>query len=238
MGRLDDKVCVITGGARGQGAAEAARFIGEGATVYISDVLTDEGGKTAAETGATFVHHDVTQPEQWEALVAQVVGECGRLDVLVNNAGIFSRAGLHDATVEVWDRVVAINQTGVFLGMLAVTPQMKQQRSGSIINLSSVAGLKGFETIVYGATKWAVRGMTRCAAKELGPFGIRVNSIHPGLIDTPMVAGTNVEEGGLKVPLRRAGQPEDVAELALWLASDESSYSTGSEFVVDGGMTV
>jgi 3alpha(or 20beta)-hydroxysteroid dehydrogenase len=188
MGKLDGRVALVTGGARGQGAAEARLFASEGAHVYVTDVLADEGGKTAADIGGTFVAHDVTSQEQWGAVVDQVVREHGRLDVLVNNAGVLLWATMTQTSLEDWHRLVAINQTGVFLGMQAVATQMISQRSGSIINISSIGGLRGSGVcFAYGATKWAVRGMTKGAAQELGPHGIRVNSIHPGIIDTPMM---------------------------------------------------
>jgi 3alpha(or 20beta)-hydroxysteroid dehydrogenase len=237
-GRLADKVVVITGGARGQGAAEGALFASEGAVVHLTDVLAEEGAKAAAAAGATFLEHDVTSPTRWREVVEHVVAQHGRLDVLVNNAGIFHAASMADTQLEVWERLVAINQTGVFLGMQAVAPQMKAQRSGSIINISSVAGIRGTAIcFAYGATKWAVRGMTKSAAQELGPFGIRVNSIHPGIIDTPMLAGHPIDDMTGNVPLQRFAQADEVARLALWLASDENSYATGAEFVIDGGMT-
>jgi len=237
MGRLEGKVCLITGGARGQGAAEAARFVEEGATVYITDFRVEAGQETAKATGAVFLEHDVSDQDRWAAVVEQIVGQEGRLDVLVNNAGIFRKVPLIETTVELWDRIVSVNQTGVFLGMHTVAPPMIEQGSGSIVNISSVAGLEGTGAFAYGATKWAVRGMTKCAAVDLGPHGIRVNSIHPGIIVTDMIAGLPLEEAAQTVPLKKNGAPEDVAELALWLASDESRYTSGAEITVDGGLT-
>jgi len=238
MGRLDGKVALITGGARGQGAAEGQLFGGEGAHVYLTDVRAEEGAKTAAETGAVFVAHDVTSPEQWAAVVDQVVREWGRLDVLVNNAGILHWATMTQTRLEDWERIVAVNQTGVLLGMQAVAPQMMQQRSGSIINISSIGGMRGSgPCFAYGATKWAVRGMTKGAAQELGPYGIRVNSIHPGLIDTPMMADKPLAQMAEHVPLGRFASAGEVASLALWLASDDSTFASGGEFVLDGGQT-
>jgi 3alpha(or 20beta)-hydroxysteroid dehydrogenase len=238
MGRLDGKVALITGGARGQGAAEGRLFAAEGAQVYLTDVRSDEGAKTAAEAGAVFVTHDVTSPDQWGAVVEQVVREQGRLDVLVNNAGILHWATMTGTRLEDWDRIVAVNQTGVLLGMQAVAPQMMSQRSGSIINISSIGGMRGSgPCFAYGATKWAVRGMTKGAAQELGPHGIRVNSIHPGLIDTPMMADKPLAQMAERVPLGRFASAGEVANLALWLASDESAFASGGEFVLDGGQT-
>jgi 3alpha(or 20beta)-hydroxysteroid dehydrogenase len=240
MGKLDGRVAIITGGARGQGAAEAARFVEEGAIVVVTDVLVEQGKQTAADVGATFVEHDVADPEQWDALVARVVGDHGRLDILVNNAGILRWERMADTSFESWNEVVAVNQTGVFLGMKAVAPQMKEQRSGSIVNISSVGGLSGASAcFTYAATKWAVRGMTKGAAIELGPHGIKVNSVHPGIIDTPMMGGTDLDglASTIGVPLQRYAQPDEVAKLVLWLVSDDNTYSTGAEFVIDGGQT-
>jgi 3alpha(or 20beta)-hydroxysteroid dehydrogenase len=240
MGKLDGRVAIVTGGARGQGAAEGRLFAEEGATVYLTDVLADEGAKTAAEIGATFVEHDVRDPAQWTALVARVVAEHGRLDVLVNNAGILRWERMMETSLDTWNEIVAVNQTGMFLGMQAVTPQMIAQRSGGIVNISSVGGLSGSsQCFAYATTKWAVRGMTRGAAKELGPFGIKVNSIHPGIIDTPMMGDHDLDSlaSVIGVPLGRYAQADEVARLALWLVSDDNSYSTGAEFVIDGGQT-
>ena len=169
-----------------------------------------------------------------------MVADHGRLDILVNNAGILRWERMADTSFESWNEVVAVNQTGVFLGMKAVAPQMKEQHSGSIVNISSVGGLSGASAcFTYAATKWAVRGMTKGAAIELGPHGVKVNSIHPGIIDTPMMGGTDLDglAATIGVPLQRYAQPEEVAKLALWLVSDDNSYSTGAEFVIDGGQT-
>ncbi|MFV0526435.1 MAG: glucose 1-dehydrogenase [Acidimicrobiales bacterium] len=242
MGTLDDKVALITGGARGQGAAEGRLFAAEGATVHLTDVLDDEGKTVADEIGGTFHHHDVTSPSEWADVVATVMAADGRIDVLINNAGIFRIEPMSTTSDELWDRIIAINQTGVFLGMRAVAPIMTEQRSGSMINISSIAGLRGSAAaFAYGASKWAVRGMTKNAALELAPHGVRVNSIHPGIIDTPMAE--EFDRVGVRdqvkanIPIGYLADAEDVAKLALYLASDASSYSTGSEFVVDGGFT-
>lgn len=238
MGRLDGRVALITGGARGQGAAEGRLFAAEGATVYLSDVLVHEGRETAARMGATFLEHDVTDPSRWEAVIDRILADTGRLDVLVNNAGILHWATMTETPLDVWHQVVAVNQTGVFLGMRAAARPMKEQRSGSIVNISSIGGMSGSAPcFAYGATKWAVRGMTKGAARELGPFNVRVNSIHPGIVDTPMMAGQPIDQMAKMVPLGRPASPDDVARLALWLASDDSAYATGAEFVLDGGFT-
>jgi len=242
MGRLDGKVALITGGARGQGAAEGKRFREEGAAVYLTDVLVDEGHETATEIGATFIEHDVTDSDAWTAIVARIEKEKGRLDVLINNAGIFHMVGMIDTDRGLWDRMIAINQTGVFLGMQTVAATMIRQKSGSIINISSIAGMRGSGgAFAYGASKWAVRGMTKSAAQELSPHGIRVNSIHPGIIETKMVdefsrVGIN-ESIRERIPMGHYADASEVANLALFLASDESSYCSGSEFVIDGAMT-
>jgi 3alpha(or 20beta)-hydroxysteroid dehydrogenase len=211
--------------------------------VVLTDVLDDEGKATAAEIGpsATYLHHDVTDPAEWSAVVASIVNDHGRIDVLVNNAGIFKRGPLLDTTFDAYLKTIAVNQHGTFLGLLTVAPVMKEQRSGSIINVSSVAGLTGSAGFpAYGASKWAVRGLSRAAAQELGPHGIRVNSIHPGLIDTVMLdelaGGRSRDTLARRVPLRREGTVDDVARTVLFLASDDSSYVTGTEVVIDGGM--
>ena len=223
MGRLEGKVALITGGARGQGAAEARLFAEEGATVVVTDVLQEEGERTAGELGVDFFPHDVASEEQWASIVAAVVERHGRLDVLINNAGILLGAKMTNTSLDQWDRVIAVNQTGVFLGMKAVAAQM--------------TGLEGlFGSMAYTASKFAVRGMTKVAAKELGPHNVRVNSIHPGLIDTEMTTDFPKERMIRGVPLGREAEPREVAAVALFLASDDASYCNGQEFVVDGGM--
>ena len=241
MGELDGRIALVTGGARGQGAAEAALFKDEGATVVITDVLDEQGEKTAGELGCDYVHLDVSSETEWESVVADTISRHGRLDILMNNAGIFQPARLLNTTTEMWDRTVAINQTGVFLGMRTAAPAMIEAgNGGSIINTSSVAGLDGvFGATAYGATKWAVTGMTRSVAKELGKDGIRVNSIHPGVIQTEMVddlIGGKEEKMASKQPIQRLGTVDDIAQMALFLATDRSSYCTGQSFTVDGGV--
>lgn len=241
MGELDGKVALVTGGARGQGAAEAKLFAREGATVVITDVLDEAGEKTAGDLGCEYLHLDVTSEDAWQAIVDDIVARHGRLDILMNNAGIFKPAQLLNTTTEMWDQTVAINQTGVFFGMrTAARAMVAAGNGGSIINTSSIAGLEGgFGATAYGATKWAVTGMTKTAAKELGKYGIRVNSIHPGAIVTDMIEDlvTGKEDKMIsRQPIKRLGRPEDIAEMALFLASDRSSYCTGQAFTVDGGV--
>ena len=234
--RLTDKVALISGGARGMGAAHVRELVAEGAKVVFGDILDDEGRAVAAEVGdnARYLHLDVTDPDQWDAAVEATLSEFGRLDILVNNAGIINVGFFEDYALSEWQRILDINLTGVFLGIRAVVKPMKAAGRGSIINISSIEGLAG--TIAshgYTATKFAVRGLTKSAALELGPSGIRVNSVHPGLIKTPMTSW--VPDDLFQTALGRAAEPREVSHLVVYLASDESSYSTGSEFVVDGG---
>jgi 3alpha(or 20beta)-hydroxysteroid dehydrogenase len=243
---LNGRVALVTGGgrARGQGAAEGRMFAARGATVVLADVIDEEGERTAGEIdGAEYTHLDVASEQAWDAVVADIVSRHGRLDVLVNNAGIARMARLVNATIEDWDATIAVNQTGTFLGMRAAGRAMIDAgNGGAIVNISSVAGLEGlFGSMAYGASKWAVRGMTKIAAKELGRHGIRVNSIHPGFIDTDMLAQGNFDDETLaklarSAPVGRIGRPEDVAAMVLHLVTDAAGFITGQEFVVDGGI--
>ena len=240
-GRIDGKIALITGGARGQGRQEAERFAAEGATVYITDVLDDVGTATADALGdaVTFLHHDVTNEDDWSAVIAGIVETHGRIDILVNNAGIFSMTPALETSTDAWNQMVAINQTGVFLGIRDVGRVMCAQGGGSIINISSIAGLSGVgRAHAYAATKWAVRGMSKSAALEFAAHGVRVNSVHPGIIDTDMLRefGGNLERITESIPLGRTASADEVANVVLFLASDEASYCTGHEFVVDGAM--
>lgn len=242
MGRLEGKTALITGGGRGQGAAEAELFAAEGATVFISDVLDDVGEETAARLGhaVTYLHHDVTSEDDWKGAVGGILDQYGRLDVLVNNAGIFQLGGLADTSLDDWNRMIAINQTGVFLGLKIGGIPMRDHGSGSIINISSIAGMMGTATShAYGATKWAVRGMTKSAAVEFAADGVRVNSVHPGIIETPMLdaLGDALPMVKERIPIGRTAQPAEVGNVVLFLASDEASYCSGHEFVVDGAFT-
>jgi cyclopentanol dehydrogenase len=248
MDRLKNKVALISGGARGQGAAEARLFANEGAKVVIGDIRDDLSRVTAnrinqavgSETTVA-VRLDVTRAADWRTAVDTCVRTFGGLDVLVNNAGVFNMSGLEDTSEELWDSIVNINQKGVWLGMKAAVVAMRKRGGGSIINISSVAGLTGSTgSIAYHGTKGAVRLLTKAAAVQYGPERIRVNSVHLGIINTEMIdiiPATMRTRLSTVVPLRREGTPEDVARLVLFLASDDSSYCTGSEFVVDGGLT-
>jgi 3alpha(or 20beta)-hydroxysteroid dehydrogenase len=245
MGRLDGKVVLITGAARGQGAAHASRFVAEGARVVVGDVLADAGRQLVAELGdaARFSLLDVTSEASWDEAVGSALIAFGRLDVLINNAGVLRVAPLADTTLAEYRAVVDVNQVGCFLGMRTVIGPMSSAGGGSIVNVSSIAGLQGMPGVIgYVASKYAIRGMSKAAAIELGHRGIRVNSVHPGTIDTPMIAGGDfdgVDQDALyaSLPIPRIGQPDDVSHLMVFLASDESAYCTGGEFVVDGGVT-
>jgi 3alpha(or 20beta)-hydroxysteroid dehydrogenase len=233
VNRIDGKVAIITGAARGQGAATAQLFAEAGAVVYATDIA---GAVEPAHAGCSFLRHDVSSPDEWARVVRRVLEERKRIDVLVNNAAIIEWQTMTETTLEAWQRVVAVNQTGPFLGMQAVAPTMKKQGSGSIINISSVGGLGGASAcFAYGATKWALRGMTRSAAQELGRYGVRVNAVLPGTIETAMIEGRDLSGFASRTPLRRVGRPEEVAKLSLWLASEDSAYTSGADFVIDGG---
>jgi len=243
MGRLEGKVALVTGGARGMGAATARLFVAEGARVVIADILDAAGEALARELGpvARWQHHDVAREEDWDAAVRAARASFGGLDVVVNNAGIYQPAPLDGCEVALFERTARVNQLGVFLGMRAAVPAMRARGGGAIVNISSIAGLRGFPgAVAYVGTKWAVRGMTKTAAVELAADRIRVNSVHPGLIDTPMIAVNTPEANAAMVaatPLRRAGTAEEVARLVLFLASDEAAYITGAEVAIDGGWT-
>jgi 3alpha(or 20beta)-hydroxysteroid dehydrogenase len=249
MGRLDGKVALISGGARGQGETEARLFVREGAKVVFGDLLDAEGQKVEAEIragggDASYVHLDVTSERDWRAAVETAVRQYGKLNVLVNNAGIIIRKGIEETSVEEWDRTQAINVRGVFLGTKFAIPAMRQAGGGSIVNISSIAGLVGstYGAASYIASKGAVRLFTKATAIQHAKDNIRCNSIHPGPIETLMIQETLEDHAFLqerlrRIPLGRIGRPEDVAYGVLYLASDESSYVTGSELVIDGGAT-
>lgn len=241
-GKLEGKVAIITGAARGQGADEARAFVAEGAKVVITDVLP-EVDAVAAELGdsALAIRHDVSDEAQWQAVAKAALDKFGKIDILVNNAGIFKPGEMAETTKDMFVSHFNVNQLGVFLGMKSVTAAMIANGGGSIINISSGAGQRGYPGIfAYLSTKWAVTGMTKAVARELAPHKIRVNSVHPGLINTPMIAGPEGSADSMKeiaatVPLGRIGTTADIVALVVHLASDASTYSTGSEFTADGG---
>ncbi len=242
MDRLKNKIALITGGASGMGETHSRLFIEEGAQVFITDLNEEKGQALADELGdqAFFIKQDVSSEEDWQKLAEELEQKVDRLDILVNNAGISPVLTVEEASLEDYMRVVGINQVSCFLGMKYMLAFLKKSDSGSIINISSINGLTG-GSIGYTDTKFAVRGMTKAAAKELAQYGIRVNSVHPGIIETPMVktseAYDQIQSMASMLPVKRMGQAEEVSQMVLYLASDDSSYSTGAEFVVDGGMT-
>jgi 3alpha(or 20beta)-hydroxysteroid dehydrogenase len=247
MGRLDGKVALITGGARGMGKSHVRHFVAEGARVVFGDVLDDRGAYVAAglgERSCRYLHHDVTSEDDWAAAVALAQDAFGRLDVLVNNAGVLKFARIADMPLADFRQVLEVNAVGCWLGMKAVTEPMKRAGGGSIVNISSIEGFTGADGLsAYTASKFAIRGMTKVAARELAGFGIRVNSVHPGGVLTRMVVDSegarsaDEAQAFLKaMPLGRFAEPAEISRLVAYLASDDSSYSTGSEFVADGGL--
>jgi 3alpha(or 20beta)-hydroxysteroid dehydrogenase len=239
-GRCTGKVVVITGAARGQGAAEAEALAAEGAVVIATDVLDEEGEALVARLAGSveYRHLDVTQPAEWEALATHLAAVHGRVDALVNNAGVPARGRLPDVDLDVWERTFRINVTGPMLGMKYLVPLMTG--GGSIVNICSVAAMSGHVAAPYTSSKWALRGLSRSASLELGPRGIRVSAVMPGLVDTPMMAGASpaFEAAALAdTPLGRKATPEEIAPLIVYLISDESAYMTGAEIAIDGGLT-
>jgi 3alpha(or 20beta)-hydroxysteroid dehydrogenase len=244
-GRLEGKVALISGSARGIGEADARLFVAEGAKVVMGDVRDEAGEKVASELGesAVYTHLDVTDAGSWAEAVRLTQDRFGRLDVLVNNAGILRFNTIEDTSLEEYESVIRVNQIGTFLGMKAALPALRAAGGGSIVNISSTAGLEAlFGLVSYCASKFAVRGMTKVAALEFGDSNIRVNSVHPGGTNTPIADdfgadGPLAEEFVPPQPIKRIAEPSEIAEMVLWLASDAASFCTGAEFVVDGGLT-
>ena len=247
MGRLDGKVAIISGGARGQGEVEAKLFVQEGAKVVFGDILHEEGKQVEAAIrqvggAATYVHLDVTQEADWQQAVAAAVSTYGKLDILVNNAGILRRDSIEETTKELWDTILAVNATGVFLGTKYAIPAMRKAGGGSIVNISSISGMVALGGPAYNASKGAVRVFTKVTAVHHADDNIRCNSIHPGPVRTPMTESTYSDPEMLErrlrdMPLGRLGTSEDIAYGVLYLASDEAAYVTGAELVIDGGYT-
>ena len=248
MGKLDGKVALISGGARGQGAAEARLFAQEGAKVVLCDILDEQGQQMEAEINelggdALYIHLDVTSESDWEDAVAAAVDKYGKLDILVNNAAIVIRkVAIEDRTADEWDRIFEVNAKGVFLGTKHSIPEMRKAGGGSIVNISSIAGIgqSTHQEPAYAASKGAVRIFSKVTASQHAADGIRCNSVHPGPIDTDMLHSSMGSQAGLeerltRVPLRRMGTVDEIAKGVLYLASDDSSYVTGSELVIDGG---
>lgn len=242
MKRLLDRVAIVTGGARGMGESHVRRFVEEGAKVVFTDINEEIGEKLSSELGenALFVKHDVTDEAGWQEVIEKTEAAFGPVNVLVNNAGISMSKSIFDMSLEDYKKIIDINQVSVFLGIKAVLPSMQKAEGGSIVNISSMNGIVG-GAVGYTDSKFAVRGLTKAAALQVGHLGIRVNSVHPGVIETPMVtegdAIEQIKEFAKHIPMRRMAQSEEVTNMVLFLASSESSYSTGSEFIIDGGLT-
>ncbi|MBH0009202.1 SDR family oxidoreductase [Salinibacterium sp. SWN1162] len=237
MSRFDGKVVLISGGARGMGESHSRAVVAEGGKVVITDVLDAEGKALADELGANavYAHLDVTNEEEWNAAVKLAVDTFGGLNVLINNAGIVNFGTLDGYTEKDWSLIIGINLTGSFLGIRAAAPELVKNETSAIVNISSTAGMQGFAALHgYTASKFGLRGLTKSVAMELGPQGVRVNSVHPGNIRTPMTDGLGIDE--TRTPIPRLGEAEEVTKMVLFLASEDSSYSTGSEFIIDGGV--
>ncbi len=249
MGKLAGKVAIVTGGSRGMGRATAEVFMAEGAQVVVADLLDAEGEALARSQGGSLAyrHLDVANEQGWRSLVAETLESYGRIDILVNNAATYFYAPLEETECKAFRRLLDVNLVGPFLGMQAVLPVMKQQRSGAIVNVSSTDGLRGSCGMgAYNASKWGLRGLTKCVAMEAGPFGVRVNSLHPGTVDTPMFNPDGLSREELNacfdgrfpgIALSRVGDPGEIARASLFLASDDASYVSGAELAVDGAWT-
>jgi Dehydrogenases with different specificities (related to short-chain alcohol dehydrogenases) len=240
MRRLENKIALVTGGARGMGASHVRRFVQEGAKVYFTDLLTEDGEKLSQELGdkAVFLKHDVSSEADWKSVLDRIAKDEKKLDVLINNAGVATTGLIGELSLEVYHKVISINQVSVFLSLTHALPLLKNSGKASVVNISSIAGLKGIEgNVAYGSSKYAVRGLTKVAALEFAPFNIRVNSVHPGIVKTPMLDTVpKVEEAATAIPLKRVATADELTNVVLFLASDESSYCTADEFVVDGGL--
>ncbi|MFJ8063215.1 SDR family NAD(P)-dependent oxidoreductase [Psychrobacillus sp. NPDC096426] len=244
MGRLNGKVAIITGASRGLGASHVRKFVAEGAKVVFTDILIEEGEQLERDLGENvkFFKHDVAKLSDWEEVVKETEKLFGPVNILVNNAGMSIKTSIEELSEEEYKKVIDVNQVSIFLGMKTVLPSLRKSKGGSIVNVSSILGIAGREkSIAYVASKFAVRGMTKTAALEFAKYNIRVNSVHPGSIKTELtnVAYKNqqeIEERAKQIPIPRFGHTEEVSNMIVYLASDESSYSTGSEFVVDGGL--
>lgn len=244
MKQLENKVAIITGAAGGMGAVHASEFINQGAKVVLTDIMEEQGTQLAKELGtnALFIKHDVTREDDWKNVIEETEKIFGSIDILINNAGIVMTKMIADTSLAEYQKTIDINQTGTFLGMKSVLPSMKKAGGGAIINISSIEGLVGGAMIAsYTASKFAVTGLTKAAAIEFAPYGIRVNSVHPGVIDTPMIHQEDVKDAVKElinmIPLKRAADSKEVSNMLVFLASDAASYSTGSAFVIDGGLT-
>ncbi|WP_042221667.1 glucose 1-dehydrogenase [Oceanobacillus manasiensis] len=244
MGKLDGKVAIVTGGSRGQGASHVRKFVDEGAKVVFTDILENEGKELESELGENvkFIKHDVSNAEEWENVVNKTERTFGNVNILVNNAAFGKRSRIEDCSEEEYRKVIDVNQVGTFLGMKAVVSSMKQVEKGSIVNISSVEAFQvsGDAPIAYIASKYAVRGMTKSAALDFAEYGIRVNSVHPGAVKTAMLENADPEEYRKleeSIPLGKPADTEEISNMVAFLASDESSYSTGSEFLIDGGVS-
>ena len=243
QGRIHDKVTLITGAASGMGESHARVLASQGAKVALADIADDKGTELAkdlnekyGEGTAVFGHLDVTDFDNWTDAVEKTVEAFGHLDVLVNNAGVFTAGDVEEASLKDWDLTLAIDLTGTFYGMKAAVPELKKRETSSIINISSIAGLVGFKhRAAYAAAKWGVQGLTKTSALDLGKYGIRVNSVHPGSVNTPLTA--NLKRGFSQIPLDRAAEPTEISQLIVYLASDESTFASGGSFVLDGGET-
>jgi 3alpha(or 20beta)-hydroxysteroid dehydrogenase len=238
MGKLDGRVALVTGAARGMGAAHARLLAAEGASVAVCDVLDDEGARTADSIRGSYHHLDVSADTEWENVVAAVGSEAGPVTILINNAGIGLQNPVQETTTEEWNRVMAVNVTGVFFGIRTVAPVMKAAGGGTIVNVSSNAALCGMPDVAaYLTSKWAVRGLTKASALDLAGDNIRVVSLHPGLVQTPMTAGLDRVSYSKGFPIARPGEPEELAKMMLFIVA-EATYSTGCEFIADGGSTI